>query len=301
MKFVTFIRADGMERAGWLEGNTVVDMELASEGALPADLLTYIEKQEYYEQIRHGLRVLSEARFLIEEVTLVAPLPRPASIRDFYAFEEHVKNARARRGLDVVREWYEVPVFYFSNHRAVVGPEAYVNKPVKTEKLDYELEIACVIGKEGRNISKEGAEDYIFGYCIMNDWSARDIQRQEVAVGLGPAKAKDFATSFGPYLVTKNELEPYRLGDVFDLQMTAKVNGIVLTEGNMQTIHYSFAEMIAHASQNVTLYPGDVIGSGTVGNGCLLELGEEIHRWLLPGDVVELEITGLGVLKNTIK
>ncbi|GGE72266.1 fumarylacetoacetate hydrolase family protein [Priestia taiwanensis] len=301
MKFVTFIRADGMERAGWLEGNTVVDMELASEGALPADLLTYIEKQEYYEQIRHGLRVPSEARFLIEEVTLVAPLPRPPSIRDFYAFEEHVKNARARRGLNVVREWYEVPVFYFSNHRAVVGPEAYVNKPANTEKLDYELEIACVIGKKGRNISKEKAEDYIFGYCIMNDWSARDIQRQEVAVGLGPAKAKDFATSFGPYLVTKNELEPYRLGDVFDLQMTAKVNGIVLTEGNMQTIHYSFAKMIARASQDVTLYPGDVIGSGTVGNGCLLELGEEVHRWLLPGDVVELEITGLGVLKNMIK
>jgi 2-keto-4-pentenoate hydratase/2-oxohepta-3-ene-1,7-dioic acid hydratase in catechol pathway len=301
MKFVTFSRADGIQRAGWIDENNVIDMALASSGELPSDLLAYIECHEEYKHLGKKLFTPSKAIIALDEVILHAPLPRPASIRDFYAFEEHVKNARARRGLDVAPEWYEIPVFYFSNHRAVVGPDVNVEKPTCTQKLDYELEIACVIGKEGRNISRHEAENYIFGYCIMNDWSARDIQRQEVAVGLGPAKAKDFATSLGPYIVTKDELEQYRIGDVFDLEMTAKVNGSLLTKGNMKTLHYSFADMIERASQDVTLYPGDVIGSGTVGTGCLLELGEEVHRWLLPGDVVELEITGLGKLRNTIK
>jgi 2-keto-4-pentenoate hydratase/2-oxohepta-3-ene-1,7-dioic acid hydratase in catechol pathway len=301
MKFVTFSRADGVTRAGWLDGDVVIDMALASNRELPSDMLMYIEHHEKYEQVRRELFVPEVAMIPVRDVRLHAPLPRPPSIRDFYAFEEHVKNARGRRGLDVVPEWYEIPVFYFTNHRAVVGPDATVKKPESTKALDYELEIACVIGKEGRNISSQEAEEYIFGYCILNDWSARDIQMKEVMVGLGPAKGKDFATSLGPYIVTKEELEEYRVGDVFDLEMTAKINGKQLTKGNMKTIHYSFAQMIERASQDVTLYPGDVIGSGTVGNGCLLELGKKVHRWLLPGDVVELEITGLGVLKNTIK
>ena len=160
------------------------------------------------------------------------------------------------------------------------------------------MEIACVIGREGRNISREQAEEYIF-YCIMNDWSARDLQATEMKVGLGPAKGKDFATSLGAHLVTKEELDVYRNGDRYNLEMTAHVNGKLLSKGNFQDIYYTFAEMIERASEDVTLYPGDVIGSGTVGTGCILELGTE--EWLQDGDVVELSITGLGTLRNTIK
>lgn len=160
--------------------------------------------------------------------------------------------------------------------------------------------MACVIGKQGRDIQAEEADAYIFGYCIMNDWSARDLQREEVKVGLGPAKGKDFATSLGPYLVTKDELERYRSGGRHELEMTARVNGVELSRGNMRDLYYTFGDMIARASADATLYPGDIIGSGTVGTGCLLELGPEAHRWLESGDVVELEVTGLGLLRNTI-
>jgi fumarylacetoacetate (FAA) hydrolase len=234
------------------------------------------------------------------EVVLKAPLPRPTSVRDFYAFLEHVKTARGKRGLDVVPEWFEIPVFYFSNHLAIKGPDERIERPPNCKWLDYELEIACIIGKAGININTAEAEDYILGYCIMNDWSARDLQAQEMKVGLGPAKGKDFATSLGPFIVTKDELEQYREGDRYNLEMLAKVNGQTLSRGNFKDIYYSFNEMIERASSGVMLYPGDVIGSGTVGTGCILELGKEVHRWLEPGDVVELEITGLGSLKNEI-
>jgi fumarylacetoacetate (FAA) hydrolase len=150
------------------------------------------------------------------------------------------------------------------------------------------------------DIKASEADDYIFGYCILNDWSARDIQRKEMKVGLGPAKGKDFATTIGPYILTKDELEDYRVENGYDLPMTAKVNGTLLSEGNMQDIYYSFYEMIERASDGVPLCPGELIGSGTVGSGCILELGTDVHRWLEPGDVVELEIGCLGTLKNKI-
>lgn len=302
MKLVSFQKENEV-RTGLVHHELVLDLYEATDGKLPKDILALIGRGEGALKSIAELGSFSKGDkgvISLEDATLTAPVPRPVSIRDFYAFEEHVRTARRKRGLDVVPEWYDVPVFYFTNHLAVKGPDDAVAGPAECNWLDYELEIACVIGKEGRNIAKEDAEDHIFGYFIMNDWSARDIQKHEMKVGLGPAKGKDFATSFGPYLVTKDELETRRSGDRFDMKMTAKVNGVLLSEGNFKDIHYTFADMIERASKDVTLYPGEVIGSGTVGTGCILELGTDTHRWLRAGDKVELEIEGLGVLRNTV-
>jgi fumarylacetoacetate (FAA) hydrolase len=240
----------------------------------------------------------------IEEVLLHAPVPRKymESLRDFYAFEQHVKTANANRGREVPKEWYQIPVFYFSNHTAIYGPDDTIPYPTYSDALDYELEVACVIGKEGRDIPADKAEEHIFGYMIFNDWSARDVQRQEMAVGLGPAKGKDFANSFGPYLVTPDELADRHTGrpGVYDLAMIARVNGVERSRGNWKDLYWSFGDMLARASQDVTLLPGDVIGSGTVGTGCLLELTQGKGPWLQPDDVVELEIERLGVLRNVV-
>ncbi|EKN65774.1 fumarylacetoacetate hydrolase family protein [Neobacillus bataviensis LMG 21833] len=302
MKFVTFTKKDGLVSAGWLaDVDHVVDMHEASGGVLPNNLVNFLDhSEEYMKIVNHFVPNGQRGIYRLSEIQLKAPLPVPRSIRDFYAFEQHVKTARENRGLEMIPEWYEIPVFYFSNHLAIKGPGESIVIPIECEWLDYELEIACIIGKEGRGISEDKADEYIFGYCILNDWSARDLQRKEMKVGLGPAKGKDFSTSIGPWVVTKDEMEPFKAGKGFNLTMKARVNGSLLSEGNMKDIYYSFGEMIARASQGVTLYPGEIIGSGTVGTGCILELGEEIHRWLEPGDEVELEIDHLGVLKNTI-
>lgn len=223
-------------------------------------------------------------------VGLLAPLPRPASLRDFLAFEAHAKVGFARRGESIPDAWYQMPVYYKGNHRAIIGPDADVRWPRYTEKLDYELELACVIGREGRDLSVEQASAYVAGYTVMNDWSARDIQRAEMSVRLGPAKAKDFATSIGPCLVTPDELDPR------NLRMIARVNGEVWSEGNSGSAYWTFPQMIAHVSMDETIYPGDLFGSGTVGGGC----GLELDRWLAPGDVVELEIEGIGLLRNRV-
>lgn len=241
----------------------------------------------------------------LSAVRLFPPLPRPMSIRDFYAFEQHVKTANANRGREVPAEWYEFPVFYFTNPNAIFGVDEAVIRPRFTQALDYELEVACVIGQVGRDIHAEDAEKHIFGYTIMNDWSARDVQRQEMKVGLGPAKGKDFATSLGPWIVTPDELAEKRIdwgarGSVYDLEMSARVNGVERSRGNWKDIHYTFGQMIERASADVFLLPGDVIGSGTVGTGCLLELTKAQGPWLKPGDVVELEIERLGILRNRV-
>jgi 2-keto-4-pentenoate hydratase/2-oxohepta-3-ene-1,7-dioic acid hydratase in catechol pathway len=304
MKFITFINREGLNRLGFLPNSTsVIDINKASNGKLPSTMLELVERNEQYLPLIEELKNLSpkdKGVYSLAEVKLTAPLPNPRSFRDFYAFEQHAKTARENRGLEMIPEWYEIPVFYFSNHLVMKGPDEPINRPKKCEWLDYELEIACIIGKEGQNISREQASDYIFGYCILNDWSARDLQRKEMMVGLGPAKGKDFATSIGPYIVTSDELTEFTSNKGFNLKMTAKVNGVLLSEGNMKDLFYSFGEMIERASDGVTLYPGEIIGSGTVGTGCLLELGQNVHRWLEPGDLVELEIENLGVLRNLI-
>ena len=238
----------------------------------------------------------------------VSPIYKPHSLRDFYAFEEHVKTAHASRGRDVPEEWYEFPVFYFSNANltdggnTAYGQDEEIPYPSYSDALDYELEVACLIGKMGINIKAEDAEEHIFGYTIFNDWSARDVQRKEMKVGLGPAKGKDFAKSFGPYIVTQDELADRHTGrpGVYDLEMVARVNGVERSRGNWTDLYWSFGQMIERASQDVWLQPGDVIGSGTVGTGCLLELTKGEGPWLQPGDVVELEIERLGVLRNVI-
>jgi len=234
-------------------------------------------------------------------VTLHSPIPHPPTLRDFYGFEDHVKAARARRGLEMPPEWYEFPAFYYSNPTALYGPGADVPRPAYTTALDFELEIACVIGQSGMDIPESEAESYIAGYTIMNDWSARDVQQREMKIGLGPAKAKDFATSLGPWLVTRDELEDRLVvPGKFRLEMSATVNGKLLSNTNMERMHWTFPQMIARASQSVELHPGDVIGSGTAGTGCILELGTEVHRWLEPGDQVELRIERFGALTNNV-
>lgn len=304
MKFVTFENRDGLNRLGILLNSTlVVDINEASNGKLPSSMLELLEIHDHYlPLIEEMVKLNSQDKgvYSFSEVKLKAPLPNPRSFRDFYAFEQHVKTARENRGLEMIPEWYEIPVFYFSNHLVMKGPDESIERPRKCQWLDYELEIACIIGKEGQNISREQADEYIFGYCILNDWSARDLQRKEMTVGLGPAKGKDFATSIGPYILTKDEMDGLTSGKGFNIKMTAKVNGVLLSEGNMKDLFYSFGEMIERASDGVTLYPGEIIGSGTVGSGCLLELGQDVHRWLVPGDLIELEIEKLGVLRNTI-
>ena len=232
---------------------------------------------------------------------LHAPL-LPTTLRDAYAFERHVKTANKNRGRDVPEEWYQFPVFYYTNPHSIFGPDEEIPYPSYTSALDYELEIAVVIGKAGMNIQPDEAENHIFGYTIFNDWSARDVQRAEMKIGLGPAKGKDFASSLGPLIVTREALADKTAGrpGVYDLAMTAKVNGVEMSRGNLKDIFWSFGEIIARASQSVMLYPGDVIGSGTVGTGCLLELTKGQGPWLQPGDVVELEVERIGILRNTI-
>ena len=243
----------------------------------------------------------SKDSFSLEEVTFHSPI-HPTTLRDAYAFEQHVVTANRNRGRDVPEEWYQFPVFYFTNPNAVFGQEDVIPYPPYTQAMDYELEIAAVIGKGGRDIKPEDAPAHIFGYTIFNDWSARDIQRKEMIVGLGPAKGKDFASSFGPVIVTHETLAEKATDrpGVYDLSMVARINGEEFSRGNFKDIHYSFGEILARVSDSVTLYPGDVIGSGTVGTGCLLELTKFQGPWLNPGDVVELEIERIGILRNTV-
>jgi fumarylacetoacetate (FAA) hydrolase len=221
-------------------------------------------------------------RYSRDQVRLLAPVPVPPSIRDFFAFEQHVATARRNRGSEVPKEWYEFPVFYFTNPAAVYGPDDDIPYPEGTNELDYELEVAAVIG----------GNQEIAGFTIMNDWSARDIQRKEMRVGLGPAKAKDFATTLGPVLVTSDEFDGTRA------VMTAKVNGGERSRGDLADLHYSWPEILDQAKRNTTLKPGDVIGSGTVGTGSILE--HDDGRWLTRGDVVEFEIEGIGILRNRV-
>ena len=241
------------------------------------------------------------------EVTLLSPIPRPPSMRDGYAFRQHVETARKNRGLEMIPEFDQFPVFYFTNHQAVIGPGPLHVRPRHLDRLDYELEAAIVVGREARDLTADNADEVIFGMTIMNDFSARALQMQEMLLSLGPAKGKDFATGLGPYLVTMDELADRTTktpkGNTFDLGMRAFVNGEKLSQGNVNDMTWTFAQILERASYGVTLYPGDVIGSGTCGTGCFLELnGSKITKdqWLKPGDVVALEIDRLGRLENNV-
>lgn len=328
MKYLTFAPLEDLQypRTGILIGDTVVSLATARAWAyeqrglplqeLPESMFELIYAGEAAWEYGQNLMAVLEGEnprllqnrqgepvgYDWEKVKLYPPLLRPMSLRDFYAFEAHVSAANAIRGRSVPEEWYQFPVFYFTNPNTVFGPEDRVPHPTYTRAMDYELEVACVIGKAGINIAPERALEHIFGFTIFNDWSARDIQRMEMKVGLGPAKGKDFASSLGPVIVTPDELEQRSAGrpGVYDLKMSAKVNGELRSLGNWKDLHYSFGEMLARASHDVYLLPGEVIGSGTVGTGCLLELTQAQGPWLKPEDTVELEVERLGVLRNVV-
>ena len=229
------------------------------------------------------------------------PILRPPSLRDFYAFERHVATIWSRRGNPVPEAWYRLPIFYFSNVSEIRGPDDEVWRPAASQELDYELEVCALVDTPALDLAPERAEEVIGGYTILNDWSARDLQRDETSVRLGPAKGKDFATSIGPWLVTPDELDDARTGNGYDLAMTATVNGVETSRGTWASIQHGFGEMLARASADVHLRPGDLIGSGTVGSGCLLEMKDEtLGRWLEPGDAVILCVDRLGDLRSSV-
>jgi 2-keto-4-pentenoate hydratase/2-oxohepta-3-ene-1,7-dioic acid hydratase in catechol pathway len=234
------------------------------------------------------------------------PPVRPTSIRDFITFESHVEGSfQGMRDPAVVPEWYEIPTFYFTNPYALIGPTAPVPVPPGSKVFDFELEVAAIIGADGRNLRVEDAEKHIAGYSIFNDWSARDLQIHEMKLGLGPAKGKDTASTLGPYLVTPDELEPYRQGDRFDLTMSVSVNGTPIGKDSLANSAWSFPEMVAYASRGTEVRASDVLGSGTCGSGCLVELwgrngGRQVPPPLAIGDTVTLEVTGLGTIENSV-
>lgn len=264
------------------------------------------------EEIRSGKIEAKEELFF----ELMAPVPHPTSCRDGYAFRQHVASARRNRKLDMIPEFDQYPIFYFTNHNAVQGPGEIECMPDHFQKLDFELEVAVVLNKKGRNITAAEADSFIAGYMIMNDMSARTLQMEEMLLNLGPAKGKDFSTVIGPWLVTPDELEQYKVpakpghtGNAYNLEMKCVVNGKQVSAGNMADMDWTFAEIIERAAYGCDVLPGDVIGSGTVGTGCFLELNgtgvlnnaDYEPQWLQPGDLVEMEVTGLGMLGNIIK
>ncbi len=315
MKLVTFVRP-GADPAGApgiaLPGAGVLDLGRASETFRGLSMLDLVRRHE--ELLPEALPLASgeaslPAGTLVaeDEVRLLAPLPRPVSVRDGYAFRQHVETARRNRGLPMIPEFDEFPVFYFTNALAVIGPGELRVGRRRLEKLDFELECFVVIGKAVTNPTLEEADDAILGYGVMNDLSARALQMEEMKLNLGPAKGKDFATAIGPWLVTRDELAgrltPTPKGIVLDARMTAHVNGVQVSEGNVAQMDWTFAQIVQRAADGVTLEPGEVIGSGTVGTGCFLELngsGITKDQWLRPGDVVSLAIDGLGTLTHTI-
>ncbi|MGH2709629.1 MAG: fumarylacetoacetate hydrolase family protein [Actinomycetota bacterium] len=290
MRLVTFAR-DGGRRLGALVGDAVVDLpDLVGDAGFPQTMEDLVGAGPgALATADNALARADGPEHTVRDARLLVPI-LPGSIRDFLAFEDHVKAGSARRKEPVPEAWYEMPIYYKGNHRSVYGPDEEVPYPSFTEELDYELEVACILGGPGRDIDADDAASLIFGYTVMNDWSARDIQRKEMSVRLGPAKGKDFATSLGPCIVTADELDPAAV------KLTARVDGEVWSEGSLGDAHWTFPQMIAHVSMGEDVWPGDLYGSGTFGGGCGLDLG----KFLEPGAVVELEATGIGVLRSPV-
>lgn len=301
MKFVSF-KKNGTESWGAFNSETGKILELISEAP---NLLSFIQGP-WEKQIPALSQRLSQASIDSSDVEFMACLPHPQTLRDAYAFRQHVEAARRNRGVEMIPEYDQIPVFYLSNHRSVAGPGPVKVRAPHLEKLDFELEVAIVVGKDCRDLKVENADQYIFGYTIFNDWSARALQMQEMKLNMGPCKGKDFANSLGPWLVTRDELEPYLVkseqGERYDLEMHAIINGVETSKGNMKDMSWTFAQILERASWACDLKAGDVIGSGTVGTGCYLELnGSGItNRWIEEGDEVILRVDALGELKNTI-
>jgi fumarylacetoacetate (FAA) hydrolase len=320
MKLATYLKGDHEQLALIVNGKLYDTDWLHPD--LPISMAMFLN---YWDDV-YPLALAAERQLLsgvsissvptpFEEAHLLAPVPHPTSCRDGYAFRQHVAAARRNRKVDMIPEFDQYPIFYFTNHNSIQGTGDIYCMPDHFEKLDFELEAAIVINRAGRNIKAAEADNYIAGLMIMNDMSARRLQMEEMLLNLGPAKGKDFSTVIGPMLVTLDELEPYEIpckpghtGKNWNLKMTCKVNGIQVSEGNLGDMDWTFAEIIERCSYGVNLYPGDVIGSGTVGTGCFLELNGtgKFHdpnyqeQWLQPGDTVEMEIDALGLLKNTI-
>lgn len=320
MKLITYLK-EGHEQLALFYDDRIFDMEMLHPD-LPSTMNMFLQYWEDNYPLALGAQIMIREGKISRDrgldpssVQILAPVPFPSSVRDGYSFRQHVATARRNRQAEMIPEFDQYPVFYFTNHHSIQGPGEVSCMPDHLEKLDFELEAAIVIGRHGRNILAEHADEYIAGLMIMNDFSARKLQMEEMKLNLGPAKGKDFSTAIGPWLVTLDELEPFEIipneghtGKNWNLGMQCRVNGKLVSQGNLGDMTWTFAELIERASYGVDLYPGDIIGSGTVGTGCFLELNgtgkfndpayEE--QWLQSGDEVELEIDQLGILSNTI-
>ena len=320
MKLISFLNGEN-EQVGLIFQDEI--FALASlHPLLPSTMARFLENWHVFfsmnENAIQKLKLNPEMQgsgIPLEKIKLLSPVPNPGSLRDGYAFRQHVLTARRNRGLSMTPAFDEFPVFYFGNHRTVTGPGEITYMPDHFEKLDFELEVAVVISKRGRNIRVKDADEYIAGLMILNDFSARGFQMDEMQLSLGPAKGKDFATATGPWLVTLDELKSFEvpckanhIGKNWNLNMSASLNGEKISEGNLADMDWTFAEIIERASYGVDLYPGDIIGSGTVGTGCLLELNgtgklndpDYYEYWLQPDDEIKLTVEALGELSNTI-
>ncbi len=319
MKLVSYLRDDDAQLALLVNGY-LFDTDNLNPN-LPVSMTMFLNYWDDTFPIAHSInRSLVEGTnrykaIAYEEAELLSPVPSPTSFRDAYAFRDHVATARKNRNAPMVPEFDQFPVFYFSNHNSITGPGEIICMPDHLQKLDFELEVAVVICKPCKNIKAAEADEYIGGFMIMNDFSARTLQLEEMKLNLGPAKGKDFATAIGPWLVTPDELEEFKVpakeghtGNAYNLKMKCSVNGVQVSEGNFADMEWTFAEIIERCSYGVQLYPGDIIGSGTVGTGCFLELNgtgklndpDYEEQWLKEGDEIEMEVEGLGILKNSI-
>jgi fumarylacetoacetate (FAA) hydrolase len=320
MQLVTYINDDQQQLGILINGNLYATESLHPD--LPVSMSMFLN---YWDDVLPLAKAVEQRikdgtgrtayGIPYSEATILAPVPHPSSCRDGYAFRQHVAAARRNRKVDMIPEFDQYPIFYFTNHNSIQGPGDIICMPDHFKKLDFELEVAIVISRSGRNIKAAEADDYIAGLMIMNDISARTLQMEEMLLNLGPAKGKDFCTVTGPVLVTLDQLQQYEVpckeghtGKSWNLNMKCWVNGIQVSEGNVADMDWTFAEIIERASYGVDLYAGDIIGSGTVGTGCFLELNGTAklndpnaeEQWLQEGDVVEMEIDGLGKLTNSI-
>jgi fumarylacetoacetate (FAA) hydrolase len=320
MKIISYLH-EGFEYAGLLHNELVYPFEVLHPN-LPLTMSMVLNHwDDNYGYLQSGQQRLEDNQInavsglSLDKIKILSPIPFPTSARDGYAFRQHVAAARRNRGVPMIPEFDQYPIFYFMNHNAFTGPGNIKCMPDHFEKLDFELEVAIIIGKQGRNIKAADADQYIAGLTIMNDMSARRLQMEEMLLNLGPAKGKDFSTTLGPWLVTQDELaqyevpcKPNHVGKAWNLTMKCFVNNIQVSEGNVADMDWTFAEIIERASYGAEIFPGDVIGSGTCGTGCFLELNgtgkltdaNYTEQWLQPNDVVRLEIDALGILENTI-